>query len=575
MRYLLAILPILVVLALMIRLRWGAHQAGAAGLAIGVLVATVAFGLTPHVFWVSEAKGFLLSAFVLGVMWPALLLYHWIDQNQGIRTTAKLLEQAIPDPGMCLLLLAWSLSGLLEGIAGFGLPIAVVAPMLVALGVPALRAVAAVAVGHAWAATFGDMGVILQTLSVVVAVPVPELVPYAAILLGFTCLICGLLAAAILRQIRHWVKIIWISMIMGSVQYALAANGLVPLSAFAAGLSGLLGYLLGSRFLRKASFRWGSIRLSDGTLSAENQGRPAVAEASTHRLNPPRPRSRPPPRNRGEWIEDEGENEDEEERKPPGPGSQCMRESESRLPIITFACYGALTLLMAGLSMSSPLQRQLHGIAWMPRFESVITSTGFVTPAGAGQVFRPFVHPGTLILLVAAASIALGSLSPGGRLSARRAALATFNSAAIPSIGILLMVGLSTLMDHCGMSFLLAQGLSSCLGKAYPLVSPLVGILGAFATGSNNNSNVLFGSLQKNVAILLQVQPALLLAAQTAGGSLGSMLAPAKIIVGCSTVSEVGREGAVLRQTVPLGLGAGLVVGLLTLILCLLAGVSQ
>src|SRR5512136_820546 len=99
---------------------------------------------------------------------------------------------------MCLVLLAWALSGLLEGIAGFGLPIAVVAPMLVALGVPAIRAVAAVAVGHSWAVTFGDMGVILQTLSAVVSVPVAELVPAAAVLLGFACLICGLMAAAVL-----------------------------------------------------------------------------------------------------------------------------------------------------------------------------------------------------------------------------------------------------------------------------------------------------------------------------------------------------------------------------------------
>ncbi len=118
------------------------------------------------------------------------------------------------------------------------------------------------------------------------------------------------------------------------------------------------------------------------------------------------------------------------------------------------------------------------------------------------------------------------------------------------------------------MSYLLAQGLSTVLGSAYPIFSPSVGILGAFATGSNNNSNVLFGSLQKNVAVLLQINPYILTAAQTAGGSLGSMLAPVKIILGCSTVRQVGQEGCILRQTVPCGLVLGLVLGILTYLLC-------
>jgi lactate permease len=149
----------------------------------------------------------------------------------------------------------------------------------------------------------------------------------------------------------------------------------------------------------------------------------------------------------------------------------------------------------------------------------------------------------------------------------RQATRATVKSAGLASVGILAMVGLSTLMDHCGMSYLLAQGLSQWLGVGYPLVSPWVGMLGAFATGSNNNSNVLFGLLQKNVAGLLGIDPHLLVAAQTAGGSLGSMLAPAKIVVGCSTVGQVGREGQVLRRTVPCGLGIGLALGVLTYVL--------
>ena len=60
------------------------------------------------------------------------------------------------------------------------------------------------------------------------------------------------------------------------------------------------------------------------------------------------------------------------------------------------------------------------------------------------------------------------------------------------------------------MTQLLAQGLAGLMGATFPLVSPLVGILGAFATGSNNNSNVLFAPLQKSIAGLLSIDVRLL-----------------------------------------------------------------
>lgn len=117
------------------------------------------------------------------------------------------------------------------------------------------------------------------------------------------------------------------------------------------------------------------------------------------------------------------------------------------------------------------------------------------------------------------------------------------------------------------MTMLLAQGLSSALGSFFPLISPLVGVLGAFATGSNNNSNVLFAPLQNSAALLLSIDPRIMLAAQTAGGALGSMIAPAKIIVGCSTAGILGKDGEVLRTTIPYCVGICLLLGLLAWLL--------
>ena len=127
--------------------------------------------------------------------------------------------------------------------------------------------------------------------------------------------------------------------------------------------------------------------------------------------------------------------------------------------------------------------------------------------------------------------------------------------------GVLAMVGLAMVMDHGGMTQSLAESASAAVGSAYPLVSGYVGMLGAFTTGSNTNSNVLFGPLQMEMSRLLNLAAPWLLAAQTTGGALGSMIAPAKLIVGCAAVGIAGKDGLVFRRTAPyaalLGLAAG------------------
>ena len=83
---------------------------------------------------------------------------------------------------------------------------------------------------------------------------------------------------------------------------------------------------------------------------------------------------------------------------------------------------------------------------------------------------------------------------------------------------------------------------------------PFIGVIGAFLTGTNNNSNILFGVLQAEAASLLKLNVPLILAAQNAGGSMGSVMSPTKLIVSCITVGLGGQEGKVLRKLLGYGL---------------------
>jgi lactate permease len=502
--YVFAALPILIVLFLMVGRRWGGQRAGPLGWWLALIVACVFFGLTWDVWWVSQLKGLLLSLYVLAVLWPALFLYNVANQTGGIRAIAGALERLMVDRGLLLIVVAWAFSGMLEGLAGFGVPVAIVAPMLVGMGVSPVTAVAAVAVGHAWAVTFGDMGVIFQTLIAVTNLDGALLAPFAALMVGAACWACGIATAFILGQGKRWLPVSLLAVLMALTQYALAVSSLSPLAALAAGAVGLIGGIVLS------------LRQGTNQTAAPITDRPALIGA--------------------------------------------------------LSSYGALTLLMGAIALIGPLHDALYGVVWKAAFPQVSTLAGFVTKAGSGQVFRPLVHPGSAVFLVACLSYfayrRAGLTAPG---SWRTAAGATWRAAAPLSIGVIAMVCLSTVMEHCGMTVLLAQGISGVVGAAFPIVSPAIGMLGAFATGSNNNSNVLFAPLQQSAALLLSITPGVLLGAQTAGGSVGSMIAPAKIIVGCSTTGIKGRDGDVLRLTLPYGLIIGLGLGLLALVLARLS----
>jgi lactate permease len=483
-----AILPIMVVIVTMVALHWSGQRAGIFGWLTAVIVGYAQFGLNLHVFWISQLKGLYLSFFVLAIVWPALLLFHTVRRAGGIQALADVLQGSMQERGLLVVGLAWAFSGMLEGLAGFGLPIAIVAPILIGLGVQPVIAVAAVAIGHSWAVTFGDMGVIFQTLLQLTSSTPAQLVPSAAWMLGLTCLGCGWSTMLVLGQARLGLKILLVALAMASTQYALAAAGIIPLSAFGAGLAGMALLIL-----------W---------------GRPQRMEL----------------KNRKEfWA--------------------------------VVASYGGLAALLTLVTAINPIQDNLIPYALSFNFPAVKSSLGYETSA-VTQTFRYFLHPGFSLILVAVISYAAFRRSKLIQKSHwRKIAVETWLAAFPTSITVLFMVGLSTLMEHTGMMLLLAQTLSRYVGAAFPVISPWIGILGAFATGSNNNSNVMFAALQQNSAILLGLNPPMLIAAQTAGGSLGSMVAPAKLILGCTTAGIKERQGETLRRTLPFGLALGFVLG--------------
>jgi lactate permease len=243
------------------------------------------------------------------------------------------------------------------------------------------------------------------------------------------------------------------------------------------------------------------------------------------------------------------------------------KENRKRISI-ALQTYGILILLIVIFNFFTPLRELFAPYAFSLQFPELSTTYGFSTPAEMSKKINLLLHPGTVLAISAMASYVFlkkKAYLKGNELTGIISD--TFKRSLNSSAAIFSLVGVAVVMNHAQMTNILAEGLSRVFKQdVYPLVAPFIGALGAFITGSNNNSNVLFGSLQMQTANLLSLSTTLILAAQTTGGSIGSIAAPAKVIIGCSTVGLSGQEGKVIGRVILYASILILIAGVITLI---------
>jgi lactate permease len=503
----LAALPLIVVLYLMIAHNWSGSRAGIAAWATAVILALFAFGGDWRLVTVSFGRSLLLSFFVLYIIWMALFLYHAINEAGAITVIGEALRKLTQDQAGQALLLGWVFGSFLQGAAGFGVPAAVVAPLLVGVGLRPETAVVVALVGHAWAVTFGSLGSSFFVLVAATDFTGAELAGPSAALLAVACLACAL---AVLWAVggakavrRRGFFALRLSLVMGGGQWLLASAGFWSLAAFGAAMVGVGVAVLDLRFFSRQT--------ETGAAFAGVQASPS---ALWRRL------------------------------RADGSGAALLA---ALLP------YMVLTIII--LIGQTVLQTPLNQLVLNWQFPEIQTTYGWTTAAGPGQGISLFGHPGALLLYGGLFTFFWfrwrGVLQAGRVYDGRVILRKTVKSATQTTISIVTLLAMAVTMQYAGMTQLLAESLSRQTGAIYPLLSPFIGALGAFMTGSNANSNVVFGQLQQQTAAVLGLAVPWILAGQTAGGAIGSVFAPAKVVIGCSTVAAP--EGTVLRRTAVYG----------------------
>ncbi len=485
MNFILAFIPIAFILILMVGFRWGAARSGGVGYLSALSIAILFFGSGAILLAFSHSKALLLTIDVLFVIWAAFLLYRVADEAGAIDTIGQSLPHLTADKGMQALIIGWVFASFLQGVGGFGVPVAVIAPILVGLGFTPLQAVVIPSLGHGWAVTFGSLGSSFIALMAATGLPAEVLAPPAALFLSLAGPVTGFFVAHAAdgwRAMRRLaMPILILGGAMGFTQFIVATSGLWNIGAFCAGMVGLV-------------------------------------------LSIPLAR-----RYRGEQVND---------------GSL-----DRRALLIAVSGYIALIAITLSVQLIPTVKAFLGQLEVQIAFPEISTSLGYVTVAGPGRKIAPFRHAGAILTVSSIIAYLIyrraGLYQSGapGRIISGMVKRVMSSSVSIAS-----MVAMAVIMQSSGMTDTLARGLAESTGWAYPLIAPGIGALGAFMTGSNTNSNVVFGALQLRTAELLGYSAAIILGAQTAGAALASILAPTKIVVGASTAGMAGREGDVLRK---------------------------
>ena len=163
--WIMAFLPIIVLLILMIKFNWGATEAAPVGLMITIFTGLVFYKANIRLIAAESAKGVWNALIILIIVWTAILMYQVGDEAKAFLVIRNGMRKLLPNELLLVLAMGWIFESFLQGITGFGVPVAVGAPLLIGIGVKPLWAVIIPLLGQAWGNTFGTLGAAWDSLA--------------------------------------------------------------------------------------------------------------------------------------------------------------------------------------------------------------------------------------------------------------------------------------------------------------------------------------------------------------------------------------------------------------------------
>lgn len=519
--------PILIALVLMVAANMSAAKALSIAYMGTVISAVLMWKVKLTAILSMTILGSLSAMDILFIIFGAILLLNVLQGSGCIDSINRFFMGISRDRRVQVLVIAYMFGAFIEGAAGFGTPAALAAPLLVALGFPPVAAASIALVCNSTPVCFGAVGTPTATANAVITSNIEaagmnvseitgEVCTECAMIMGIAGILVPFIAVAVMilffegnsqSKLRSMLEILPLSLLSGlsfSIPYILVAK------VAGTELPSLIGALVGLAVIVTAS-RTGFLVPKHCWEFRKNENREEVSQQ--------------------ELQEQE----------------TGISLKKAILPYVVIAGFLLITRIPM-LGIKEFIQAQVITIPAILGYEEISFTWKWLNNPG----LFPFVIVAVAVALSFRGRVSLPQVTKATLLQVKPAAIAL-----IAGVSMVKILQFSYINDS-GMDGMLtdtAKVIAGVFGEHYPLAAPIIGIIGAFVSGSCTVSNTLFASLQFDSALIIGLPVTSIVAMQSAGAAVGNMVCVNNVIAACATTGAVGNEGKIiLRNIIPMSI---------------------
>lgn len=526
---LIAFIPIIFTVVVMAGFNWPAKRALPLAWLITAILSLAVWKMDMLTVGAYTVSGFLNSLDTLAVIFGAILIMNTLKHSGAMKVINNMFTTISDDPRIQAVIIGFMFGAFIEGAAGYGTPAALAAPLLISLGFPPLCAAMVALIYNSVPVNFGAVGLPPNTamnlisgmisdrgadpeafklvLAKWVAIPNAIIAPIIIfVAMAMMCKIYGKTKS--IKPAVECLPFIIVAALIFDIPYLLIATFLgTDLPSLLAAPIGMLGTIFMAR---------------KGILIPKNQFE-----------------FRAPSEWEPYWKSVAEVKEDE-----------TMKGEATMSPIMAWIPYGIIAIVLVITRVALQSVMNVGTLPW------AISLKNILGVSGVDWTFKWAWSPGILpFTIVALLIIPLHKMKGEQVKAAWKETGRMVSGAAIALLFGIAMVQLFRFsnVNASGLNSMLiemARGLAALVGKDYIVVAPLIGVLGAFISGSATVSTTLFSSLQYETATILALPELLIIAMQVSGGAMGNMTCVNNIVAACTTCGTIGAEGRLIRSNV-------------------------
>ena len=524
---LIAFIPIIVTVVLMVAFNWPAKRALPLAWILACVIAFAVWKMNIHDMAAYTITGFLSAFETLVIIFGAILIMNTLKRSGAMSAINGMFKGVTKDARILAIIIGWVFGAFIEGAAGFGTPAALAAPLLISVGFPPLAAAIVALICNSTPVCYGAVGTPTNTAFATVKDAVaaggadPDtwkmaLTKWSAISMAVGAFFIVFVAVCVLVKL------------FGKNKSFKDALPCIPFIIFTVAVFDII-YLLIATFIgpELVSLVAAVITLFV-SIGAAKAGLLQPKETWTFAPEETWDRS---------WLST----------------TEVPEPKVSDMPLLkAFTPYIIIIAILVATRVC-----QNVGMGWASAMKAFTIGTGKSgVILGLNWNWAILWNPGVIFIIVALLTIVIQGMKGSEVSGAWKDTGKQVSGAAIALLFGVAMVNIfrytnvsSDVMDG-SMLLIMARGLAALAGNAYVIVAPLIGVLGAFMSGSNTVSNTLFSSLQFETATILAMPQVFIVALQNNGGAIGNMVCVNNVVSACATTGTIGNEGKIIRTNI-------------------------